>query len=167
MGGLDASFVTGQTLNRTFSLNFRELWGNPVFAYHRMWTSIIDPFYGGTNKDISFIPSNYKGKILVIQTTPNIIAKTKTQDGVTDAEKYITKVNLFTGVVPTTDLSGAYDANISDNSIVKPTVNYEFDGKDYDETFPDVLATAAEVLQKVVGKSNIRDINDTTAFSAQ
>jgi hypothetical protein len=169
MGGLDASFVTGQTLNRNFSLNFRELWGNPVFAYHRMWTSIIDPFYGGTNKDIAFIPSNYKGKILVIQTTPNIIAKTRTQDGViTEASKYITKVNLFTGVVPTTDLSSAYDANISDNSIVKPTVNYEFDGKDYDETFPGVLNNAAKILQTVVGKDSIRNVDhDSATFKAQ
>jgi hypothetical protein len=145
MGGLDADFVTGQTLDRSFSLMYRELWGNPIFVYHRAWTGIIDPYLGLNNSGLKFIPKNYKGRVLVIQTKPNIVNSTDS-DVQVDVRDSIIKVNLFDGVVPITDLSSVYDSNINDNSIVRPTVSYRFDGKDYDETYDGVLSTAESVL---------------------
>ena len=161
MGGLDASFVTGQTLDRNFGLQYRELWGSPVFVYHRAWTSIINPYYGANTSGLPFIPASYKGKILVIQTKPTLINKLDEGYELTDTEigQQIIKVNLFDGVTPLTDLSSMYDSNINDNSIVRPSLQYRFDGKDYDETFPGVLDTATKVLGSTI-KTKIT--NDTS-----
>jgi len=152
MGGLDASFVTGQTLDRNFGLQYRELWGSPVLVYHRAWTSIINPYFGANTSKLSFIPKNYKGKILVVQTKPTLINQLDSGYELTKDEitQQIIKVNLFDGVVPLTDLSSMYDSNINDNSIVRPSMQYRFDGKDYDETFPGVLTTATSVLTSTI-----------------
>jgi len=148
MGGLDADFVTGQTLDRSFSLMYRELWGNPIFVYHRAWTGIIDPYLGLNNSGLKYIPKNYKGRVLVVQTKPNIVNSAGGGDsgGESNVKDNIIKVNLFDGVVPITDLSSVYDSNINDNSIARPTISYRFDGKDYDETYEGVLDTAVAVL---------------------
>lgn len=134
MGGVDSSFITGQTLDRNFSLNFRDVWGAPIFKIHREWTKIIDPFLGGHVKEkddtISFIPSDYKGSVMIVQTKP-IMVNGNSKDF---KPEDIIKVDIMDGVFPLTDLSSVYDANISDNSIVKPTVQYRFDGAKFDET---------------------------------
>jgi hypothetical protein len=161
MGGLDASFVTGQMLDRSFGLQYRELWGSPVFVYHRAWTSIINPYYGANTSGLPYIPTSYKGKILVIQTKPTLINQLDSGYELTDSEigQQIIKVNLFDGVTPLTDLSSMYDSNINDNSIVRPSMQYRFDGKDYDETFPGVLGTAKSILSSTIKTKITNNIN--------
>jgi hypothetical protein len=34
MGGVDSSFITGQTLDRNFSIQYRDYWGAPIFRIH-------------------------------------------------------------------------------------------------------------------------------------
>jgi len=171
MGGLDATFVTGQTIDRTFSLMFRDLWGSPVFVAHRSWTSIINPYFGGlVNSTQAFVPSYYKGRVLVIQTTPKIIQNIKVNSNDINTvdkdqiKKEIVKVNLFEGVVPITDLSSVYDSNITDNTIVRPTIQYRFDGKDFDETYPGVLDLAADKLYNKIATKEIDNALEIAQF---
>jgi len=141
-GGVSASFVTGQTIARDFSIQYKDYWGAPIFRIHRMWTNYINPYLGvvdAGDTDIKFASNEYKGVCMVVQTKPIKKNKYNPDD--------IIKVDLFDGVQPTTDLKSVYDANIEDNSFVKPTVSYKFDGFPLDETNPKVVTKAIEVLK--------------------
>ncbi len=175
IGGIDASFVVGQTIDRNFSLMYRDIWGSPIFKYHRAWTSIVDPFLGGMvrdseHKNLQFVPSTYKGKILVIQTKPialkmgnpkNIFSGSISDKNITEDD--IIKVHLFDGVVPTTDLNSVYDANINDNSIVRPTIQYRFDGKEYDETVAGMKTIALARLNSLTISRQSASITPTNS----
>jgi hypothetical protein len=152
MGGVDASFITGQTIDRNFSLQYRDYWGAPIFRIHRQWTQYLNPYFGGVTDNYGgedspipmFMAQEYKGTAMVIQTKP--ITKRRGNDyGPQD----IIKVDFFDGVFPVTDLKSAYDSNITDNSIAKPTVQYRFDGFPLDETNDDVMDKALEVLTSI------------------
>jgi len=150
MGGVDASFITGQTIDRNFSLQFRDYWGAPIFRIHRQWTQYLNPYFGGVTEnygsgknDPYFAAHEYKGTCMVIQTKP--ITKAKGEY----TERDIIKIDFFDGVFPVTDLKSAYDANISDNSVAKPTVQYRFDGFPLDETNSDVMDKALQILTTV------------------
>ena len=147
MGGVDSSFITGQTIDRNFSIQYRDYWGSPIFRVHRQWTQYLNPYFGGVtgiDGPVGFAANEYKGTCMVIQTKP----VTKLESNQWGAEDII-KVDYFDGVFPTTDLKSAYDSNITDNSIAKPTVQYRFDGFPLDETNEDVLAKAVQILQSV------------------
>ena len=157
MGGVDASFITGQTIDRNFSIQYRDYWGAPIFRVHRQWTQYLNPYFGGVTDNYSgavnfpaFMSQEYKGTCMVIQTKP--ITK---YEGANYNIHDIIKVDFFDGVFPITDLKSAYDSNITDNSIAKPTVQYRFDGFPLDETNPDVLNKAVEILRSVsYGRDN-------------
>jgi hypothetical protein len=148
MGGVDASFITGQTIDRNFSIQYRDYWGSPIFRIHRQWTGFLNPYYGGatgtTNINLDFAASDYKGTCMIIQTKP--VTKLTSANW---TKKDIIKVDYFDGVIPITDLKSAYDSNITDNSIAKPTVQYRFDGFPLDETNPDVLDKAYNILSNI------------------
>ena len=139
-GGVDASYLTGQTISREFSIQYKDYWGAPIFRIHRMWTNYINPYLGVVDQgeNIKFQSSEYKGVCMVIQTKP-VKKETYTTDD-------IIKVDLFDGVQPMTDLKSIYDANITDNSFVKPSVQYKFDGFPLDETSDDVVVKALALL---------------------
>jgi len=147
MGGVDSSFITGQTIDRNFSIQYRDYWGAPIFRIHRQWTQFINPYFGGVTGlggSSAFAARDYKGTCMIIQTKP----VTKLDSSAWTPEDII-KVDYFDGVFPTTDLKSAYDTNITDNSIARPTVQYRFDGFPLDETNPEVLDKALAVLQTV------------------
>ena len=167
LGDVGSSYITGQTVDRNFSLMYRDLWGSPILKIHRAWTSIIDPIFGGLVKNnddenLEFLPSTYKGSVIVIQTKPIAIYEETTKSKITNDD--IVKVDLYTGVFPTTDLSSVYDANITDNSIVRPTITYRFDGSKYDESYDSSLITfAKELLQtKTITNSNMYQPDPTS-----
>lgn len=140
LGGVDATFVTGQTLDRTFSLQFRELWDSPILRIHSLWTSYINPYLGGnTTATHDFAPSEYKGTCMIIQTKP-VMRNKKGENKGFKADDII-KVDWYDGVVPLTDPITAYDANITDNGIVRPNIQYRFDGHPLDETMGDSTGT--------------------------
>jgi hypothetical protein len=148
MGGVDSSFITGQTIDRNFSLQYRDYWGAPLFRIHRQWTQYLNPYFGGVtgNDDGSgtlFEALEYKGTCMVIQTKP----VTKLEGDWNPS--HIIKVDYFDGVFPITDLKSAYDSNITDNSIARPTVQYRFDGFPLDETNPEVLEKSLRALNSV------------------
>jgi hypothetical protein len=149
MGGVDASFITGQTIDRNFSIQYRDYWGAPLFRIHRQWTQYLNPYYGGVTEEIAnagalFMAQEYKGTCMVIQTKP--ITKTK---GSQWQASDIIKIDYFDGVFPITDLKSAYDSNITDNSIAKPTVQYRFDGFPLDETNKAVMGKATILLSSI------------------
>ncbi len=151
MGGVDASFITGQTIDRNFSIQYRDYWGAPIFRIHRQWTQYLNPYYGGVTEEGGganlsplFMSQEYKGTCMVVQTKPI----TKSSGAMWDKSDII-KVDFFDGVFPVTDLKSAYDANITDNSIAKPTVQYRYDGFPLDETNEFVMDKALEVLSSV------------------
>ncbi|RLA81934.1 MAG: hypothetical protein DRG78_08390 [Epsilonproteobacteria bacterium] len=143
-GGVDASFITGQTITREFSIQYKDYWGAPIFRIHRQWTSYLNPYLGASTMAVNFSASEYKGACMVIQTKPIVrqVGDTNIQWSADD----IIKVDYFDGVQPMTDLKSAYDANITDNSFVKPSVQYKFDGFPLDETNDKVIVRAVEVL---------------------
>jgi hypothetical protein len=145
MGGAGgASFITGQNITRDFSIQYREYWGSPIMRIHRNWTGYLDPYLGVSVIAKNFTANEYKGSCMVIQTKP--VAR-KVGDNATDwSTNDIIKVYYYDGVQCLTDLNSAYDANIADNSIVKPSVQYRFDGYPLTETNPNVLKTAVDVL---------------------
>lgn len=143
-GGVDASFITGQTISREFSIQYRDYWGAPIFRIHRTWTNYINPYLGGSVIAGSFSASEYKGVCMVIQTKP-LVRHINGSNQPWDKSDII-KIDYFDGVQPMTDLKSAYDANITDNSFVKPTVQYKFDGFPLDETNDEVLSKAVEIM---------------------
>lgn len=153
-GGVDSSFITGQTITREFSIQYKDYWGAPIFRIHRQWTSYINPYLGGSTIADTFAASEYKGACMVIQTKP--LVKNVGESAVQWKDEDIIKIDYFDGVQPMTDLKSAYDANITDNSFVKPTVQYKFDGFPLDETNDDVLRKAVLVLNnaKVFDKTH-------------
>lgn len=145
-GGVDASFITGQTISREFSIQYRDYWGAPIFRIHRTWTNYINPYLGGSTIATEFSSREYKGVCMVIQTKP-VVKKVSTGAGSVEWKADdIIKIDYFDGVQPMTDLKSAYDANITDNSFVKPTVQYKFDGFPLDETNIDVVTKAVAIL---------------------
>jgi len=151
MGGLDSTFVTGQQIDRNFSIQYRDYWKAPIFRIHRQWTSIINPYTGGAVKAAesaslnNFDVKSYKGRLWVIETKPVMGNSAKEFE-----EDDIQKVFYFDGVFPRTDLMSAYDSNISDNSVVRPNVQYSFDGFPLDETTPEILTNATAKLNTLL-----------------
>ena len=144
-GGVDASFITGQTITREFSIQYKDYWGSPIFRIHRQWTSYLNPYLGASTMAKSFSAEEYKGACMVIQTKP--VVRGAGENSIDWSESDIIKIDYFDGVQPMTDLKSAYDANITDNSFVKPTVQYKFDGFPLDETNSTVAAKALTILK--------------------
>ncbi len=150
-GGVDSSFITGQTITREFSIQYKDYWGAPIFRIHRKWTSYINPYTGVSDVATNFSAKEYKGVCMVIQTKPvsgrTINGSVSKDNGIGQFQLGdIIKVDLFDGVQPLTDLKSAYDASITDNSFVKPTVQYKFDGYPLDEMNTEVKLKALGVL---------------------
>jgi len=128
-GGIGASFITGRTHSREFTINYRDYWKAPIFNIHRRW-SFINPYFGGTTAS-KFGAEEYKGTCMVIQTKPVV-------RGVAGAEAWkaddITKIAYYDGVFPKVDINAVYSATVSDNTVVKPSIQYSFDGYPLDET---------------------------------
>lgn len=143
-GGVDSSFITGQTITREFSIQYKDYWGAPIFRIHRQWTNYINPYLGASTMADTFSAQEYKGACMVIQTKP--IVRAAGDAPIAWKEDDIIKIDYFDGVQPMTDLKSAYDANITDNSFVKPTVQYKFDGFPLDETNEQVVEKAVGIL---------------------
>jgi len=149
-GGVDASFITGQTISREFSIQYKDYWGAPIFRVHKLLTNFIDPYLGVSKSAKDFSSREYKGTCMVVQTKP--IARKSGEW--TDAD--IIKVTLFDGVQCLTDFNSIYSANITDNSFVKPVAQYKFDGYPLDET-------DNSTMEKAVAMMNSQSLFEPTA----
>ena len=153
-GGVDSSFITGQTITREFSIQYKDYWGAPIFRIHRQWTNYINPYLGASTMADTFSAQEYKGACMVIQTKP--IVRATGDSPIAWKKSDIIKIDYFDGVQPITDLKSAYDSNIADNSFVKPVVQYKFDGFPLDETNNIVVDKAVGILNgaKVFSKTS-------------
>jgi len=129
MGGLGSSFLTGQTLTRTFSTTHREYSGLKLFNIINLWGNVIDVNYGVNVKGKTFYSSDYKADLYVGLLKPTVQAS-----GALQAEDF-EQVFLFSGVFPETIPYDSLNQDISTNDSIQLSVTWNFDG------WPKTLAT--------------------------
>ena len=131
-GNVGASYISGHTVTRTFSLNFNEKYRSPVWKVFRKWsTAVIDPYTGLSNMD-SFEGRDYKGRCLVVETMP-----VRLDAGVDDEvfKKNIIRVFYYDGIFPETDVSSIFDSNVqSPDANLEINMSFSFDGQPLDDT---------------------------------
>jgi len=149
-GGLGSSFVTGQTLNRTFSVTFREYGNLPIFSIFDLWTSIIDPYTGVSPvSGSSWLPATYKGNAFVILTKP-----TQSLEGQAMAEWDIEQVYYFTGVFPETAPHDSFGSDIATNDFAQHNVSFSFDGWPLTKANSEVVEAAIGALSNATYYDN-------------
>jgi len=122
-GGLGASFVVGQTLNRTFTVTFREYRNVPILSLAERWCSIIDPYMGVSPvSGPNWLPSSYKGIACAVLTRP-----VHANASVITAED-IEQVFYFDGVFPEAPPYETFAADISGNDLLQHSISFSFDG---------------------------------------
>lgn len=122
-GGLGASFVVGQTLNRTFTVTFREYRNVPILTMAETWCSVIDPYMGVSPlSGQDWLPSSYKGVACAILTRPVHADADKIE------EKDIEQVFYFDGVFPEAPPYETFASDISGNDLLQHSITFSFDG---------------------------------------
>jgi hypothetical protein len=143
IGQLGSSFPASKTVNREFTLAFREYQNLPILNILRVWHAIFDQHIGvspiGSSK---FIPINYKGWVVVaiVKPTFNVDSGTLTVEDLEEAY-------IYDGVVPMTvpeDTIGAAEQTANDS--VQASVSFRFDGAPLDLSIPDVGIKVASLF---------------------
>ena len=123
-GGLGASFVTGQTLNRTFTVTFREYRNVPILTATELWCSVIDPYMGVSPlKGDEWLPKNYKGTAVAILTRP---VQADGDGAATESD--IEQIFYFDGVFPEAPPYETFASDISGNDLLQHSITFSFDG---------------------------------------
>ena len=142
-GGLGASFVTGLTLNRTFTVTFREYRNIPILTSMELWCSVIDPYVGVSPvKGEEWLPSSYKGQAWAILTRP----VQAMGDGSAD-ENVIEQIFYFDGVFPEAPPYESFASDISGNDLVQHSVTFSFDGWPLTRIDEATMTRAKELIQ--------------------
>lgn len=166
-GGVGSSWVTGQSLQRTFSITHREYRELPMAQIYQLWTSIIVPQYGVSEfSGTEWAGTTYKGHAFVIMTKP--VGHTD-NDWVIAAED-IEDAWYFDGVWPENQPWDSLAQDISANDIVQYTINFSFDGWPLNKTDPGVVEQAVRVLnswqyhttRKIYGDESTNDLGAMT-----
>ena len=138
-GGLGSSFVTGQTLTRTFTLTFREYQHLPISEIFQRWTAVIDPYTGVSPiKGDKWLPFAYKGNAFVVQTKPVGASVAKIEANM------IEQVWLFHGIFPEGDGGDALASDIATNDVSQLSITFSFDGWPLTKADPGVMDKALE-----------------------
>jgi hypothetical protein len=147
-GGLGSSFITGQSLTRTFTVTFREYQNLPISQTLSRWTAIIDPYIGVSPvSGTQWLPQSYKGNAYIIQTKP-------VGAGMVDFNKeMIEKVYLFHGVFPEGDGGDAFASDIATNDFAQLSISFSFDGWPLTGSVnPAIVDKAVEMLANISAK---------------
>jgi hypothetical protein len=124
-GGLGSSFITGQTLTRSFSITFREYRNLPMMNLFQQWTSVIDPYVGVSElPGVSWQASSYKGSAYVILTKP---VGAYAGNGVLTKNDF-EEVYYFQGIFPENAPTDSLASDISANDVVQYNISFSFDG---------------------------------------
>ena len=143
-GGLGSSFVTGQTLTRTFTITFREYQDLPIFGIAELWTSIIDPYIGiSPVQGKEFLPAAYKGVAMAVLTKPTMSSDGE-KGGV--SAKDIEQAFFFHGVWPETPPVDTLAQDISANDVLQHTLTFSFDGWPLTKSNKGVIDEAVNML---------------------
>lgn len=142
IGNTVSNFIVGQQTTQDFSLTLKEYADSPICKIYSKWTSIIDPYLGGSTIAEMMAPNEYKGSVMVIQTRP--VARVNKQDWtITD----IIKVFLYDGVFPIPDPSSPFGNGVEQTERVTIPVQHKFDGQPLTDNDENTLNQALEVLQ--------------------
>jgi len=148
-GGLGSSFVTGQTLTRTFTVTFREYQNMPIFGIINRWVSIIDPYTGVAPVDgDDWLPTTYKGSAYAILTKPvggDLVGEIN--------DDMIEQVWAFSGVFPEGDGCDAFASDIATNDVAQLSITFSFDGWPLTKADAGVKAVALAHLNKNYGQT--------------
>lgn len=159
IGGSGSSYVTGQQLTRTFSVEFREFFGTPVYNIINQWTSIIDPNYGVSGlRSGDYIPANYKGQAFVFICKPTFgthDVDKKLELDIRDIEHFF----HFQGVFPEGAPIDSFNADLSSNDLVRLNISFSFDGWYNEKTDIDAVN---QTLTKIVNVANFNNDPLTT-----
>jgi len=139
-GGLGSSFITGQTLTRTFTVTFREYQDLPIYGIMELWTSILDPYVGVSPlKGNQWLPPAYKGVAMAALVKP-------TMENDKISAKDIEQVFFFHGVWPETSPTDTLSQDISANDVLQHNITFSFDGWPLTKSSPGVVNKAVEML---------------------
>lgn len=158
MGGVQHSYITGQSLTRDITLTFYDYYGSPVYRTLDRWFSFIDPYTGlSTLKD--YTPDMYKGTLMVIKTKPVGSANSALPDASKFTEwneSQIEHVWVYPGVFPSgSDGTNTLDDDIAGISEVQLSYTFSFDGYPLTEEYDNSLKKkAAELLNGLIKENN-------------
>ena len=144
-GNVGASFVTGQTITRTFSVTFEEKYKSPIWRIFRKWSSLmIDPYTGVSNLEV-FEANQYKGRCMVVESMPVRLDASASEDMY---RRNIIKIFYYDGIFPETDISSIFDGNVTaPDAITEISMQFSFDGQPLDETNEKTFAKAIEFMK--------------------
>lgn len=134
IGQLGSSFPSSRTVNREFTLTFREYRDTPILNIFRIWHGLFDPHTGITSvKGKDLIPVNYKGVIMVgilrpTASTPNAGQAISEED----IEDVLCYEGVFPSVCPEDTVLAADQAT---NETVQASITFKFDGAPLDKTW--------------------------------
>lgn len=141
-GGLGSSYVTGQSLTRTFSITFREYRDLPISNLIELWTSVIDPYTGVSELSGSeWLASSYKGSAFVVLTKPTGAFQ---NSAITAAD--VEQVFFFHGVFPENPPYDTLASDISANDVMQYNLTFSFDGFPLTKVDSTVTSNAIRLL---------------------
>lgn len=136
IGQLGSSFPTSRTVNREFTLTFREYRALPIMNIFRTWHALFNTHTGiSTFKASELIPLNYKGAMYV-----SVLKPTATGADASLTAEDIEELYYYEGIFPSTvpeDTATAADQ--ATNETVQLSVAFKFDGAPLDMAFPGVV----------------------------
>jgi len=145
-GGVGSSFITGQTLTRTFTVTFREYKNLPILSIFELWTSIIDPYVGVSPLSAAdWVPSSYKGSAFAIITKP-----TQSKDGTPINATDIEELYYFDGVFPESAPHDTMGQDINANDIIQHSVPFSFDGWPLTKTDEKTVQYCLSVINNLI-----------------
>jgi len=135
-GQVGSSFPSSRTVNREFTLTFREYRLLPILNIFRTWHALFDPHLGiSTLSANDFIPLNYKGSIIVA-----IMKPTASGSGGTLTEDDIEECYMYEGVFPSIcpdDTIATIDQATQDS--IQASITFKFDGSPLDKAYPNLV----------------------------
>ena len=154
IGQIGSSFMASKTVTREFTTAHREYQYLPIMNVIDQWHSLFDehvgvsPLYGNT-----YIPFNYKGKIVVYQLKPT--GAYGEGGGRALIQEDLEELYIYQGVYPKTnprDTIGASDQAANDT--VQLSVTWSFDGAPLTMKDPSVIQKALEMINGIKGYMN-------------
>ena len=156
-GQIGSSFVTGTTVNREFTMTFREYQNLPILNIIKRWCSVMDNFTGTSPLDGNqFLPINYKGWCAVAQTKP-----VKSKNVALTAED-IEECYIYPGVIPMTIPLDALNSDVTSNEAAQLSVSFKFDNSPLTSAEPGVINKVVELLAGMTMLGDSLDGTDST-----
>jgi hypothetical protein len=127
-GGVNKSFITGQTIGNNFSVSFREYAKLPTIKLFNSWTNIVHNQTGlSPASEMNWNESLYKSECIVFITDSTQMQYDERSAEIKFNRDSIQELYYFYGVYPETNPQDI-QADIAANNSTPITVNFKFDG---------------------------------------